>query len=109
MTKHTDTTTTDPLCGFSPDEIIVGAGGETLAAAAAAEIERYPHVYDLVIRIPVFGAPDGRLMGEALTSLPHAVPGLPNAVETRGHRDLAMAVAAVREFAAENGVTVIED
>lgn len=27
----------DPLHGFGPDEIVVGAGGETLAEAAAAE------------------------------------------------------------------------
>jgi hypothetical protein len=27
----------DPLLGFSPDEIIVGANGQTLAQAAAAE------------------------------------------------------------------------
>lgn len=29
--------TPDPLCGFSPDEIVVGPGGQTLAQAAAAE------------------------------------------------------------------------
>lgn len=29
--------TTDPLQGYSPDEIVVGAGGQTLAQAADAE------------------------------------------------------------------------
>lgn len=31
----TDTTTTDPLLGFSPDEIVVGADGQTLAQATS--------------------------------------------------------------------------
>lgn len=65
-------------------------------------------LYDLVIRIPVFAHPDGRRLGEAQTVLPSPVPDGPDATLTIPRKDLAAAVAAVREFAAANDVTIVE-
>jgi len=66
-------------------------------------------LYDLVIRIPVFQLDDGRICGEAQTTLPWPTPGAPNAVESTPRRSLADAVDAVVEFATANSVLILGD
>jgi len=64
-------------------------------------------IYDLIIRIPVFQADDGTLVGEAQTVLPRPAPGAPDAVETTPRAALVDAVDAVVEFATANGVLIL--
>jgi len=64
-------------------------------------------IYDLVIRIPVFQADDGTLVGEAQTVLPRPAPGAPDAVETIARPALVDAVDALCEFATVNGVLIV--
>jgi uncharacterized protein DUF2158 len=67
-------------------------------------------IYDLIIRIPVFQADDGTLVGEAQTVLPKpapGAPGAPDAVETTPRAALVDAVDAIVEFATGNSVLIL--
>ena len=64
-------------------------------------------IYDLIIRIPVFQADDGTLVGEAQTVLPRPAPGAPYAVETTPRAALVDAVDAIVEFATGNSVLIL--
>lgn len=64
-------------------------------------------IYDLIIRIPVFQADDGTLVGEAQTVLPRPAPGAPDAVETIPRAALVDAVDALVEFATGNSVLIL--